>query len=119
MFQAAYRAARLAVYSQSIARQQQASPIAASTLLKVMIDANTKASVKVRACECVFAPVRSLARRLRRGTGGGERQVRRPPTGVYIVAGRESVALHFPGAHLGNAVRTEVAYNITVRSDLG
>jgi hypothetical protein len=53
-FEAAYRAARRAAYSQSIARLQQGSSAATTTLLKVMIDPNTPASTRVRAAECVL-----------------------------------------------------------------
>ena len=54
-FQAAYREARRAVYSQSVARLQQATSAAATTLEKTMIDAATPASVRVRAAEAIFA----------------------------------------------------------------
>jgi hypothetical protein len=53
-FQAAYRQARRAAFSQSIARLQQGTAAAATTLLKTMIDANTPASVKVRAADSVL-----------------------------------------------------------------
>jgi hypothetical protein len=53
-FDAAYRAARRAAFSQSVARLQQASGAAVSTLLKVMVDAKTPPSTKVRASECVL-----------------------------------------------------------------
>ena len=53
-FQTAYREARLAAYKQSIARLQQGTTAAATTLLKVLIDPNTPASVKVRASEAIF-----------------------------------------------------------------
>jgi transposase-like protein len=53
-FQAAYREARRAAFGQSIARLQQGTAAAATTLLKTMIDANTPASVKVRAAEAIF-----------------------------------------------------------------
>jgi len=43
-FQQAYRAARRAAHGQSIARLQQATSAAVSTLLKVMVDASTPAS---------------------------------------------------------------------------
>jgi hypothetical protein len=43
-FQTAYRDARRAAFGQSIARLQQASTAAVSTLLKIMVDANTPAS---------------------------------------------------------------------------
>ena len=53
-FQAAYRAARRAAHGQSIARLQQATSAAVSTLLKVMVDASTPASTKVRAADSVL-----------------------------------------------------------------
>jgi hypothetical protein len=53
-FQAAYRAARRAAHGQSIARLQQASSAAVSTLLKVMVDPNTPAATKVRAAGSVL-----------------------------------------------------------------
>ena len=53
-FQTAYREARRAAFGQSIARLQQGTAAAATTLLKTMIDANTPASVKVRAAEAIF-----------------------------------------------------------------
>jgi hypothetical protein len=53
-FQKAYRDARRAAFSQSIARLQQGASAAATTLLKTMIDPNTPASVRVRAAECVM-----------------------------------------------------------------
>jgi hypothetical protein len=53
-FQAAYREARRAAFSQSIARLQQASSAAVATLLKVMVDPNTPASSWVRAADCVL-----------------------------------------------------------------
>ena len=53
-FQQAYRAARRAAHGQSIARLQQATSAAVSTILKVMVDANTPASTKVRAADSVL-----------------------------------------------------------------
>ena len=53
-FQAAYREARRVAYSQAVARLQQGATAAATTLLKVMVDQSTPASVKVRAAECVM-----------------------------------------------------------------
>ena len=53
-FQTAYREARRAAFGQSIARLQQGTAAAATTLLKTMIDTNTPASVKVRAAEAIF-----------------------------------------------------------------
>src|SRR5258705_934255 len=53
-FQKAFRDARRAAFSQSIARLQQGASAAATTLLKTMIDPNTPASVRIRAAECVM-----------------------------------------------------------------
>ena len=53
-FQAAYRDARRAAYSQAVAKLQQGTTAAATTLLKVMLDQGTPASFKVRAAECVM-----------------------------------------------------------------
>jgi hypothetical protein len=53
-FKAAYREARWAAFGQSIARLQQATSAAASTLLKVMVDPSTPASTRVRAAESVL-----------------------------------------------------------------
>ena len=53
-FDAAYRAARRSAYGQSIARLQQASTAAATTLLKVMVDPATPPSTRVRAAESVL-----------------------------------------------------------------
>ena len=53
-FQAAYREARWATYSQAAAKLQQGTTAAATTLLTVMLDQSTPASVKVRAAECAM-----------------------------------------------------------------
>ena len=53
-FQAAYRKARREAFGQAIARLQQGTSAAATTLLKTMIDPNTPASVRVRAAEAIF-----------------------------------------------------------------
>ena len=53
-FEAAYREARRAAFGQSIARLQQASTAAVSTLLKLMVDAATPPSVRVRAADSVL-----------------------------------------------------------------
>jgi hypothetical protein len=53
-FDAAYRKAKRAAYGQAIARLQQGTSAAATTLLKVLIDPATPASVKVRAAEAIF-----------------------------------------------------------------
>jgi hypothetical protein len=46
--------ARRAAFGQSIARLQQATSVAVSVLLKVMVDSATPASVKVRAADSVL-----------------------------------------------------------------
>ncbi len=53
-FRVAYREARRAAFSQSIARLQQASSAAATTLLKIMLDVNAPASTRVRAADSVL-----------------------------------------------------------------
>lgn len=53
-FQKAYRDARRAVVSQAVARLQQGTSAAATTLLKTMVDPTTPASVKVRAAEAIL-----------------------------------------------------------------
>jgi len=53
-FEAAYREARRGAFSQSIARMQQASGAAVSTLLKIMIDSSAPASTRVRAADSVL-----------------------------------------------------------------
>ena len=54
-FAAAYREARRAAYGQCIARLQQASSAAVSTLLKVMVDPSAPASTKVRAADSIMS----------------------------------------------------------------
>ena len=49
-----YRQARREVFGQAVARLQQGTSAAATTLLKMMLDPNTPASVRVRAAECVM-----------------------------------------------------------------
>jgi transposase-like protein len=53
-FESAFREARRAAFAQSIARLQQASSAAVSTLLKVMIDPNSPASTRVRAADSIL-----------------------------------------------------------------
>jgi len=53
-FAADYREARRLAYGQSIARLQQASSAAATTLLKVMLDPTSPASTRVRAADSVL-----------------------------------------------------------------
>jgi len=53
-FQTAYREARRAAVWQALARLQQGTSAAATTLLKMLIDPNTPASVRVRAAEAIF-----------------------------------------------------------------
>jgi hypothetical protein len=53
-FETAYREARKAAYRQAVARLQQGTSAAATTLLKTLIDPDTPPSVKVRAAEVIF-----------------------------------------------------------------
>jgi predicted site-specific integrase-resolvase len=53
-FQAAYREARRAAFSQSIARLQQASSAAVSVLIKIMVDPDAPTSSRVRAADVVL-----------------------------------------------------------------
>ena len=53
-FDAAYREARRTAFSQSIARLQQMSSAAVTTLGKVMVDPNTPPATKVRAADSVL-----------------------------------------------------------------
>ena len=53
-FDRAYREARRAAFGQSIARLQQASSAAVTTVLKMMVDANVPASVRLRAADIVM-----------------------------------------------------------------
>jgi transposase-like protein len=51
---AEYRLAKRTAFGQSIARLQQGTSAAATTLLKIMIDPSAPASVRVRAADSIF-----------------------------------------------------------------
>jgi hypothetical protein len=53
-FDAAFRAAKVAAYRQTIARMHQLSGAAVSTLGKVMLDAATPPATKVRAADSIL-----------------------------------------------------------------
>lgn len=53
-FDADYREARRLVFSQAIARLQQASPAAASTLIKLTVDPSTPAATRVKAANSIL-----------------------------------------------------------------
>ena len=53
-FVTSYREARRAAFGQAVARLQQGTSAAATTLLKMLIDPNIPASVRVRAAEAIF-----------------------------------------------------------------
>ena len=53
-FQTAYREARREAFGQSIARLQQGTSAAATTLLKLLIEPNTPASVRARVADSIF-----------------------------------------------------------------
>ncbi len=54
LFDQAYRKARRAAFGQSAARLQQATGVAVSAILKVMVDQQTPASARLRAAELVL-----------------------------------------------------------------
>jgi transposase-like protein len=54
-FKTAYLQARREAVGQATARLQQSTGAAASTYLKLMVDPNVPAAVRLRAAECVFA----------------------------------------------------------------
>ena len=54
-FDQAYREARRDAFRQSVARLQQASGAAATTLLKIMVDPTAPASTRLRAADIVLA----------------------------------------------------------------
>jgi hypothetical protein len=53
-FQTASREARRSAFGQSIARLQQGTSAAATTLLKLLIEPNTPASVRARVADSIF-----------------------------------------------------------------
>jgi hypothetical protein len=53
-FDTAYREARHAAFSQAVARMQQMSAAAVSTLGKIMVDQTAPAASRVRAADCVL-----------------------------------------------------------------
>jgi hypothetical protein len=53
-FQKAYREARRAAFHQSIARLQQGTSAAATTLIKLLLDQNTPAAVRARVADSIF-----------------------------------------------------------------
>src|SRR5579864_8727316 len=54
-FDTAYRAARRAAFGQAIARLQQGSSAAATTLLKLMLDPTTPPSTRARCSESIIS----------------------------------------------------------------
>ena len=54
-FQAAYRMARRQAVGQAVARLQQTTGAAVTTLQKLMVDSNTGASIKARVAEAILA----------------------------------------------------------------
>jgi hypothetical protein len=53
-FDAAYRRAKRTAFGQAVARLHQGTGAAAATMLKLMVDPNVPASVRLRAADCVF-----------------------------------------------------------------
>lgn len=64
-FNKAHRQARRDAFGQAVARLQQGTSAAATTLLKTMIDPNTPASVRVRAAEAIFKHAAKAVLRLK------------------------------------------------------
>ena len=54
-FQKAYREARRAAFGQAIARLQQGTSAAATTLLKLLIEPGTPAAVRARVADSIFS----------------------------------------------------------------
>ena len=94
-FDTAYREAKRAAFGQSIARLQQGTSAAATTLLKIMIDPAAPASVRVRAADSIFNRTadqgrsrfwkRSSSRRCGSRSGG-----QRSPQAMRAINGRLS-----------------------------
>ena|SRR5215472_4596058 len=53
-FDTAYRQAKRAAFSQSVARMHQATGAAVSTVLKIMVDPNAPASTRLRAADILL-----------------------------------------------------------------
>jgi hypothetical protein len=53
-FKRAYREARLASFGQAVARMQQASGAAVSSVLRIMVDTNAPASTRLRAADIIL-----------------------------------------------------------------
>jgi DNA-binding transcriptional MerR regulator len=56
-FDAEYRTAKRAAYSQALARLHQMASAAVSTIAKIMVDQNAPASIRLRAADSVLAHV--------------------------------------------------------------
>ena len=53
-FDAAFREARRLAFAQSVARMHQASSAAVTTVVKIMVDGNAPASVRLRAADIIL-----------------------------------------------------------------
>jgi len=58
-FDAEFRKAKRAAFGQALARLQQGSSAAATTMLKIMVDPAVPASTRLRAADCVFGHSKS------------------------------------------------------------
>ena len=82
-FDAAYREARRMAHAQSIARLQDASGAAVTTVLKIMLDVNTPAGTRLRAAEVVLAKAMEMedletrVAELERAAGSAQRSRKR------------------------------------------
>lgn len=59
VFDAAYRRAKRMAFGQAIARLQQGTAAAATTMLKLMVDPAVPASTRLRAADCIFTHAKS------------------------------------------------------------
>ena len=59
VFDAAYRRAKRIAFGQAVSRLQQGTGAAAAVMLKLMADASTPASTRLRAADCVFSHAKS------------------------------------------------------------
>lgn len=103
-FDSAYREARRAAFSQSMARLEDASGAAATTMLKIMLDSNVPAGIRLRAAEVVleqgakFVEIEAVAARvavLERAAGS----VHRPPQPSPILTWPDKKALASPAVN--------------------
>jgi hypothetical protein len=111
-FDAAYRAARRDGFRQSVARLQQASSAAVTTLLKIMVDTNAPASTRVRAADSRTGAGRRadeiLPMNLQKRLAALEKGLITEPT-VLTMPDGSTVNITGPGNHLVRLLGTVVS----------